>query len=381
MKTSWLLSVLLLSCTPGTVKEDTAASGDTDTDTDTDTSDTDTTDTGPDLDADDDGYISTAHGGDDCDDDNPDINPGAAEVYYDGVDADCDGASDYDADGDGADAAEWGGEDCDDTDGTRITDCEAPDTLLEGYADAGISGEISEIATNLSGVTFNPETGTYMVVRDSNRRLHELDTDLSHLREISLLNVDHTDLEDIVYLGSSGTDHEFAIVAEDGVMYIGVVPEGATTVDLSGFQVVTWADMPASTNSGGEGVAFDPASETFWVCVERSPMAVHRFARPADSADASYDDGLVVTEPFDAEEALGGRITDISSCRYDARVDRLLILSHESAVVLEVEQDGSIVAELSVAMSKPEGITVNDDADMLIVGEPNDYRLYTYSGP
>ncbi len=55
-----------------------------------------------------------AEGGD-CDDGDPEAHPGADETWYDGVDADCDGASDYDADGDGYDSQDHGGGDCDDT--------------------------------------------------------------------------------------------------------------------------------------------------------------------------------------------------------------------------------------------------------------------------
>ncbi len=65
---------------------------------------------------DDDGYVDVLYGGEDCDDTDPSVNPEAEEVYYDGVDQDCDGASDYDADGDGFDAESWDGEDCDDGD-------------------------------------------------------------------------------------------------------------------------------------------------------------------------------------------------------------------------------------------------------------------------
>ncbi len=65
-----------------------------------------------DPDGDDDGYENSALSGDDCDDLDPAINPGAEELWYDGVDRDCDGGSDYDADGDGYDSDQYGGEDC-----------------------------------------------------------------------------------------------------------------------------------------------------------------------------------------------------------------------------------------------------------------------------
>lgn len=44
------------------------------------------------LDADGDGYVSDACGGGDCDDDDWNINPGAAEICEDGIDQDCDGS-------------------------------------------------------------------------------------------------------------------------------------------------------------------------------------------------------------------------------------------------------------------------------------------------
>ncbi len=42
----------------------------------------------------------------DCDDGDPDVNPGATETWYDGVDSDCDGANDNDQDGDGYELAD-----------------------------------------------------------------------------------------------------------------------------------------------------------------------------------------------------------------------------------------------------------------------------------
>lgn len=63
-----------------------------------------------DYDSDGDGYVIDAYAKDstlpagDCDDSDPDINPGvdpADDVPYDGIDSDCDGTNDFDIDGDG----------------------------------------------------------------------------------------------------------------------------------------------------------------------------------------------------------------------------------------------------------------------------------------
>jgi hypothetical protein len=51
----------------------------------------------------------------DCDDSDAAIHPAAADTWYDGIDADCDGRDDYDADGDGYRGPVDSGEDCDDS--------------------------------------------------------------------------------------------------------------------------------------------------------------------------------------------------------------------------------------------------------------------------
>lgn len=54
------------------------------------------------VDVDGDGWASPGSGGDDCADDDPAVHPDAEDAWYDGVDANCDRACEYDADGDGA---------------------------------------------------------------------------------------------------------------------------------------------------------------------------------------------------------------------------------------------------------------------------------------
>ncbi len=73
------------------------------------------------------GYVQDTN---DCDDGDASINPLVDEIYYDGVDQDCDGLSDYDADLDGEDSFEFGGPDCDDAD--RLIHTAAEEVYYDG---------------------------------------------------------------------------------------------------------------------------------------------------------------------------------------------------------------------------------------------------------
>ena len=83
-----------------------------------------------DYDADQDGWVATEYDGletrgvdgtgglrsGDCDDANPDINPASVDIWYDGIDSDCAGNDDNDADSDGFASNDHGGDDCFDGD-------------------------------------------------------------------------------------------------------------------------------------------------------------------------------------------------------------------------------------------------------------------------
>lgn len=82
------------------------------------------------VDTDQDGFRDATEGGDDCDDENALVHPGADEVPYDSLDQDCDGQDLRDVDGDGFEGGDVGGADCDDADAGIFP--EAPDDCYDG---------------------------------------------------------------------------------------------------------------------------------------------------------------------------------------------------------------------------------------------------------
>lgn len=86
----WVVLTVMVGCTGPTIDETGDSDRHADTDIDTDTDDPDTVPDPEDVDSD--GFPA----GEDCDDLDPSVYPGAPEILWNGVDDDCDGRVDAD---------------------------------------------------------------------------------------------------------------------------------------------------------------------------------------------------------------------------------------------------------------------------------------------
>lgn len=112
---------------------------------------------------------SIQQGGGDCQDNNPDMYPGAPDTWYDGIDSDCEGNDDFDQDRDGSRSLLHGrGSDCDDLDPSINTNgveaINGIDDDCNGSADYPVPAWNTDRL--ITGTTSNERTGWALTTGD-----------------------------------------------------------------------------------------------------------------------------------------------------------------------------------------------------------------------
>ena len=192
----------------------------------------------------------------DRDDGDRTISPGATEVWYDGIDQDCDEADDYDADGDGDPSKSYGGTDCDDTDssvyggtGCRpVASCTHPDaSTLETYDPSGIVDIVFDddcnawLPTLISGTDY----------------VYELDASGNTTVYTGTSN------HDIGSIALDPSSSGFA-VGYNNVNYVGYTTSSTIPVILTSSNITGSAWSNSYLNSSPSSIAFD-STGCIWV--------------------------------------------------------------------------------------------------------------------
>ena len=230
---------------------------------------------------------------------------------------------------------------------------------------------IGGVSQNASGLTYHAKRDSLFVVLDAPQRIVELGLDGSFKRKINLNKFDDT--EGITWLGKN----RFAVAEEarGHIVIVDLEPKDGGVSWKKAEKLRT--DIKVNLTNGLEGIAYDPLAKHFFVAREKRSPAGFKIIPPKPESDAA---------PTAILMSLAGRgLRDISGLHYDAKQERLLILSHESACIVEANKYGIETSRLllrggksglSRTIFKAEGVALDKHDTLYVISEPN--LLYVF---
>ncbi|AIC22528.1 hypothetical protein EY04_27510 [Pseudomonas chlororaphis] len=226
----------------------------------------------------------------------------------------------------------------------------------------------------LSSLTFNTDTGTLFTIGDDTPEILELTTEGEVLRRIPTVGFDET--EAIEYIGNGRF-----LVLEEAYNRISIVEIGPDTKVLNTYISRISLELELNTfNKNFEGLAYSKKLGRIYVAKERDPIRIYEI------------DGFTTTdEPTDiivrGDNAREDRlfIKDLSGLEIDPVTGHLLVLSHESRLITELDEKGQPISTLSLLslgsnldrlVQQAEGIALGPDGTLYVMSEPN--LLYVF---
>jgi uncharacterized protein YjiK len=217
---------------------------------------------------------------------------------------------------------------------------------------------------NLSSLTWWARRGILMATTNRPSAILALSPEgkLLHRQEIDFIR----DAESIESLG----DNRFALVDEhNSRLWIVTIADDFSVSIVQQFKPDFFGK---ARNRGIEGLAWVERDSTLWLAKERKPMELYRIRWQAKAQQLSdLDDASYLADTL--------ALDDISGMDYYG--GNLLILSHESKRLLEVDPERSaVVSQMSLRaghhglkedIPQAEGVTTDPEGRLYIVSEPN----------
>lgn len=214
---------------------------------------------------------------------------------------------------------------------------------------------IPAIGRNLSGVTWNPRTGTLFAVTNSPQAVFELSPGGKVLRRIVLEGF--SDTEDIAHIEGD----TFAVIEERRGMIrlMSIGPETALirAEDCRSIDLGSRHD----DNKGFESLFFDPSTRSLLTMRELPPYEL--FSIPLDAERRA-----------NISPALDLSVKDVAALGRDA-AGRLWVLSESSSCLVRLDDKGRETRRIRLDAGaldlQPEGLAFGGDGTVFVVGEPD----------
>ena len=254
----------------------------------------------------------------------------------------------------------------------HATEWQDKSVWLPSYRVAVEARPIEGIERNASGLSFNPKTGTLFSVTNAPPEVIELDTDGRLLRRIPIHG--SRDPEGIAHI-----DGDVFVIADepDQQLYRVIIDADTASVDLRGVPRLGLA-VDLRKNRGFEGVSWDATTQRLLVAKEKAPLRVFVIGGlPELLKGQAFDLQISEWQPSKSPALF---MTDLSSLTVHEPTGNMLLLSDESALIVEYAPDGSPVSMLpmwrgwhglSKMVPQAEGLTTGPDGAIYVLSEPN----------
>lgn len=237
---------------------------------------------------------------------------------------------------------------------------------------------VEGVAGNLSGLTFNDETGTLFAAINRPARVVELTIEGELLRSIDVDGV--RDMESITHVGGSRF-----VVADERSNGLYAIELEAQTTQVEAHPMGQLPVRSVHRNQGVEALSWDEHNNRLLVGQERFPVRVLSLENtPGLSTPTGADPG----QDWLRCGFWSWFIGDLSGLTTHRSSGNLLVLSDQSAVLIEYSRSGQPISMLPLwqgqhglerRVPQAEGVAMAPDGTLFVVSEPN--LFYRFEKP
>ncbi|MES2499660.1 MAG: SdiA-regulated domain-containing protein [Pseudomonadota bacterium] len=231
---------------------------------------------------------------------------------------------------------------------------------------------IPELA-DASGFTHNTKRNTLFTVLNRQSQIVELDLTGKVIRKVHVTGVD--DMEGITHIA----ENRYVIADErDSRLILVILNDDSTELDVTQAPKLRLG-MNSAGNKNFEGVSWDDNNRRLLVVKERDPKYIMSVTGFFD-ADIGEPLDVEIKKVKGFERAIKWSLRDLSSVTYHSETGHLLLLSDESRLIKEYDEDGKALGALALwkgfhglqqNVPQAEGIAIGSDGSIYIMSEPN----------
>ncbi|MES2635822.1 MAG: SdiA-regulated domain-containing protein, partial [Pseudomonadota bacterium] len=201
----------------------------------------------------------------------------------------------------------------------------------------------------------------------------ELDLTGKVIRKVHVTGVD--DMEGITHIA----ENRYVIADErDSRLILVILNDDSTELDVTQAPKLRLG-MNSAGNKNFEGVSWDDNNRRLLVVKERDPKYIMSVTGFFD-ADIGEPLDVEIKKVKGFERAIKWSLRDLSSVTYHSETGHLLLLSDESRLIKEYDEDGKALGALALwkgfhglqqNVPQAEGIAIGSDGSIYIMSEPN----------